>query len=271
MPASPSPLASPLAWDLVSKDYALETVPQFELFAQDALGLVTVTAKSRVLDVACGPGTLALIAARHVAHVDAIDFSAAMTQELLRRASEMAIRNIDVRVGNGQSLPYEDGVFDAAFSMFGLMFFPERVKGLSEMCRVLKPGGSAVISSWLPFENMPLFARLMEELRQKIPDLPFGQGKAPLGEADEIRDEMQSAGLSQVRVERASHAIEAPSLEAFWGGLQRTMAPLVLLQKKLGPAAWNPIAQNIRASLEKQVGSGAQRVEMQAWLGLGRA
>ena len=59
------PLAEPLPWNLVSKDYAIEVVPQFEKFAADALRVAGIRPGARVLDVAAGPGTLTLLAARN--------------------------------------------------------------------------------------------------------------------------------------------------------------------------------------------------------------
>ena len=80
-----APLATPLPWDLVSGGYESDIVPMFESYARDALRLSSVTASHAVLDVAAGPGTLALLAAPDVARVEAIDFSPRMVERLERR------------------------------------------------------------------------------------------------------------------------------------------------------------------------------------------
>lgn len=264
------PLAEPLPWNLVSKDYALELLPQFEKFATDALRVANLQARFRVLDVAAGPGTLALLAAQTVKSVDALDFAGDMIELLVERARQAGVTNVTARVGDGQELPYADGSFDAAFSMFGLIFFPDRARGLTEMKRVLSPGGVAVISSWCPFSEAPLLAAVMGALAEQLPDLPFGKSKAPMGETDEVASEMMAAGFRDVRVERVAHAANAPDLATFWGTLERTMAPLVLLRHKMG-ASWAPIGARILASLSARFGNGPQSEMMPALLGIGRA
>lgn len=73
-------------------------------------------------------------------------------------------------VMDGQKL--ENDRFDAAFSMFGLMFFPDKVRGLKEIHRVLKPKGKIAVSSWAPISNSILMQCLFGALRKANPDIP---------------------------------------------------------------------------------------------------
>jgi ubiquinone/menaquinone biosynthesis C-methylase UbiE len=142
-----SPLSGPAPWTLVASAYAAEVAPIFAWFAQKAIDLAALAPGARVLDVAAGPGTLSFLAARAGARVTAIDFSPAMIEKLRERASAEAVA-IESHVGDGQALPFAQASFDRAFSMFGLMFFPERILGFRELLRVLLPGGVAVVGSW---------------------------------------------------------------------------------------------------------------------------
>ena len=147
-------LATAEPWDLVAVAYVADALPYFETFSREALRLAALPTRARVADIAAGPGTLSLLAATGGATVSAIDLSPNMVAEFRARVAAAGLdAAVDVRVGDGQQLPFESGVFDAAFSMFGLMFFPDRAAGLREMKRVLKPGGRAVVSSWIPFEG----------------------------------------------------------------------------------------------------------------------
>jgi ubiquinone/menaquinone biosynthesis C-methylase UbiE len=268
--APPSPLATPEPWDLVSGAYAEEIVPQFELFAADALRLADVTAGSRVLDVACGPGTLSLLAARRGAKVDAIDFSAGMVERLRARLAQEKIDGVTVQVGDGQKLPFADAQYDAAFSMFGLMFFPDRDRGFRELRRCLRDGGVAVVSGWQPMEaNVPFCAGIFAALRARMPNLPFGGQESPLSKQDVFRDEMTAAGFRDVVVHEVRHEFTMPSTAEGWASMRRTMAPLAMLSKKMGPA-WAALDEQLLGDLVAKFGSGPQVLSMPAWLGVGK-
>jgi len=269
MSSSQSPLAAPLPWDLVAREYAEVTAPFFENYAAAAIDRTRVSAASRILDVACGPGTLTLLAARRGCRVTAIDFAASMIDELRARAGNSAA-SIEMVVADGQALPLGDSRFDAAFSMFGLMFFPNRVQGFREMHRVLVPGGVAAISSWQPMDRFPMLGDVFAALRELLPDLPFSQGKAPLGEPSEIIDEMNAAGFEDVSVEEISASVESPTLDAAWENLHRGSAPFALLRRNIGDAAWQNVERGILESLRKKYGSGPQTLTMTANLGIGR-
>lgn len=263
----PSPLASPDPWNLVADDYTLELLPMFELFSKDALELAPTFAGAKVLDVACGPGTLTLPAAEAGRSVSSIDFSPQMVRNLKRRLNG-AQQGADVREGDGQALPWSDGYFDAAFSMFGLMFFPDRAKGFSELYRVLKPGGTAVVSSWAPFEGV--FVSIMKAMREILPDIPFGAGKGPLGDPDEFAAELRAAGFADVSVKPISHTLPGDTPAEFWAQTQRTTAPIVLLKNNLGEAEWRRVTAGVVERLESQYGTEPIEIRTTAYLGFGR-
>jgi len=266
---APSPLSTAEPWDLVADAYATESLPYFLAYARDALVHVPLAPGARVLDVACGPGTLSLLAAGAGAQVSAIDFSEAMIARMRARAAELSLTSaIDVRAGDGQRLPFAAGTFDAAFSMFGLMFFPDRGAGFRELARVLKPGCPALVSSWVPFAGP--FGALMAAARELLPGLPFGGGGPPLGTPDEIRGEMTAAGFTTVTVETVVHTLTMPSFEEFWAMMVRTGAPLVLIRHRLGATRWAEIAPAIKERVRQSVGDGPLVVGRGAYFGIGR-
>lgn len=259
-----SPLAAPEPWNLVADAYTAELLGMFERFSRDALALVQIPPTARVLDVAAGPGTLTLLAAEAGHSVSAIDFSEQMVKNLRRRLNGAQL-GADTRVGDGQALPWEASSFDAAFSMFGLMFFPDRARGLAELRRVLKQGGALVISSWAPFEG--IFKTIMASVAEAVPEVPFGSGKGPLGSAEELLAELTAAGFSDVRVSPITHTMPADSVEDVWAVSQRTTAPLVLLARRLGEARWAEISAHVLTRLRATYGSGAVSISSTALLG----
>jgi SAM-dependent methyltransferase len=261
-----SPLASPEPWSLVADDYALELLPMFELYSRDALALAPTHAGARVLDVAAGPGTLTLLAAEAGCSVSAIDFSPQMVANLRRRLNGAQL-GADARIGDGQALPWSDGEFDAAFSMFGLMFFPDRARGFGELFRVLKPGGKAVVSSWAPFEG--IFKSVMGAMREVLPDIAFGSGKGPLGDPEEFAAELRAAGFEDVSLTPRTHSLPAESPAEVWASCQRTTAPIVLLKKQLGDAKWQEVTAGVVTRLEAEYGTGEVQIQSTAYLGCG--
>ncbi|HLK40428.1 MAG TPA: methyltransferase domain-containing protein [Polyangiaceae bacterium] len=268
-PNPPNPLATAEPWDLVSDGYVDEALPYFESFSRAALQVAALPPGARVVDVATGPGTLALLAASDGATVSAIDISERMIAALRARAARAGLSEaIDVRLGDAQRLPFETAAYDAAFSMFGLMFFPDRATGLREMRRVLRPGRRAVVSSWVPFEGP--FAELLKAAREFIPGLPLGGGRPPLSSPEEIRAELEHAGFDSVMVETASETLSAPSFDAFWSSMQRTNAPLALLKQRLGQR-WDEAAPKIRERVRATLGEGPLVIGRGAYLGIGTA
>ncbi|MBC8070736.1 MAG: methyltransferase domain-containing protein [Deltaproteobacteria bacterium] len=264
-------LATPAAWDLVAPAYAAELVSQLASYAEDALRLANVEHGARILDVACGPGTLTLLAARRGANVDALDLSPGMIDRLRAALTrEQVTGRVEVRLGDGQQLPYAARSYDAAFSMFGLMFFPDRHRGFCELRRCLRDDGTAVVSAWQPIEgNVPFWAGIFTALRAAVPSLSFGRHEAPLSRRDVFVAELSEAGFRDVAVHDVRHRFTTASTADAWAMAQRTIAPLALLARDMG-VAWTPIAEQLGADLVAMFGAGPQTITMPAWLGVGR-
>ena len=93
----------------------------------------------RVLDVACGSGNAALVAARRYCQVAGIDFVPGLIERARRRAAAEG-RELDFRVADAQSLPYPDASFDVVLSVYGVQFAPNQEKAAGELLRVCRPG-----------------------------------------------------------------------------------------------------------------------------------
>ncbi|HEY3666982.1 MAG TPA: class I SAM-dependent methyltransferase, partial [Polyangiaceae bacterium] len=172
MTAKPNVMSTPVPWELVAEGYAAEAAFVMQPFSLRAAEFLAPSASARVLDVAAGPGTLALRLAPAVRELIALDFSEKMVTELRRAAAELGLNNLRAQVADGQQLPFADAEFDAAFSLFGLMFFPDRARGFTELLRVLKPGAGAVVSSWAPVQESSLMRTVFGALTAADPELP---------------------------------------------------------------------------------------------------
>lgn len=250
MTVKPSPLSTNEPWELVAEGYAAEASLVMAPFSRSAAQLLNPAPNARVLDVAAGPGTLALELAPRVREVVAVDFSERMVSELLRAAELANLGNLQAMVADGQALPFEADQFDAAFSLFGLMFFPDRALGWRELYRVLKPEAGAVVSSWAPAEDSTLMRAMFGAIAAV--DATFTAPRkdmAGLENPEVLAAEMRAAGFERVRVVPQTHSIRPDSAEDLWQRMARSSAPLVLLRKRIGEAEWLRREPAVRAHL----------------------
>lgn len=103
----------------------------------------------RVLDLGCGSGNAALLAAAAGATVTGVDPAARLLAAARERAAGCGL-SIDFREGEAGSIPAGDASADAILSVFGVIFAADPVTAATEMARVLAPGGRIVLTAWLP-------------------------------------------------------------------------------------------------------------------------
>lgn len=263
---SASPLGTPEPWDLVASGYVAENLEPHEKFAGEALRLVP--AEGDVLDVATGPGTLALLAARTARKVIAVDFAPAMLAELRARTAALGVDNVDAREGDGQALPFPDGAFDAAYSLFGVIFFPDRARGLAELARVLRPGTRAVVSSWPPLERVPMMKALFGAMKAELPG-PGSDLPPALGTAAEVKAELGAAGFRAVEVYEHELPPRTVTAAELWRIFSRGGAPVVLMRKRMGEEAFADLSRRIVSRLEAELGTAPRELRITALLGVG--
>jgi hypothetical protein len=117
--------------------------------------------------------------------------------------------------------------------------------------------------------HFPPLKAAFDALLELMPELPFGKSKAPLGEPEEMREELEAAGFSNVQVTIIAHGTTAPNPQAFWDSMARSSAPFVLLRRRLGEERWAEVSSKIGARLRDQFGPGPLPVEPQALIGVG--
>jgi ubiquinone/menaquinone biosynthesis C-methylase UbiE len=171
-------------------------------------------AGQRVLDVACGTGVLALAAAERVresGRVTGLDANGDMLA-VARRKSD----RVEWREGRAEALPFPDASFDAVLSQFGLMFFADRVGGLREMMRVLRPGGQLAVAVWGSLESSPGYGSLAELLQRLFGDRVAQAFGAPfaLGDPERLLALCAEADIRDAQVVQRSGTVRFPSIEA---------------------------------------------------------
>jgi SAM-dependent methyltransferase len=110
---------------------------------------LNITPGTRLLDVGCGAGQLALIAARAGAQVVGCDISTNWLEKARARAAAEGFE-ITFEEGDAESLPYDDAQFDVVTSLIGAMFAPRPDRVAAELTRVCRPGGMIAMANWTP-------------------------------------------------------------------------------------------------------------------------
>jgi SAM-dependent methyltransferase len=272
--AGPPKQNDPLEWTNIAAAYEEVNEPFMGLFAQEAIRLAGLAATDRILDVATGPGTLAVRAAPLVKEVVATDYSEGMLARLKARLEREKIANVAVKQMNGQQLELASESFDAAFSIFGLIFFPDRGRGFRELCRVLKPQGRAVVVGWGPMEKMPIVAAMMKGMREALPDLPMPPGTPPMQSLQDparFATEMMEAGFDQVEI--VSRTLELKTdhdAEALFDRMVPAHPFVAPLKEKLPKAAWEKARASACKAMREVAGEGAIVHSAEANIGIGR-
>ncbi len=121
----------------------------YETGAEEFVRRLGLAPGTRVLDVACGTGNLAVPAARAGAEVVGVDIATNLLEQArVRAAADGLTARFDE--GDAEKLPYQDASFDAVISMFGMMFAPRPELASAELLRVCRPGGTIALANWTP-------------------------------------------------------------------------------------------------------------------------
>lgn len=204
------------AWDAAVANYEALIEPFTRHFAHAALELSGgVTAEDKVIDVAAGTGALSMAVAKAGASLLATDFSPGMVDRLAARLAPFG-KKCSARVMDGQALDVADGSFDAAFSIFGVMLFPDWRQGLRELGRVIRPGGRACVAVWTDPDGAGPGMVFSHAYRRAFPDRDMpspAPGMMILSDAIRFKQEMLEAGFSRVGVHRINGGWSAPSLD----------------------------------------------------------
>ena len=188
--------------------------------------LLQIEPGERVLDLATGPGAVAILAARAGADVTGLDLAEPMLAKA-RAAAEQA--GVDVRfdLGNVEHLPYEDASFDVIASSFGLVFAPDHANVADELRRVTRPRGRIGFTGWRP-------NRRLGELYRRFTEDPIeGREAYEWGREDHVEDML--ADDFELDFEDGTLWLEAADGEEIWELFSTSAPPVVALLRRLGP------------------------------------
>ncbi len=231
------------------EDTASELAPASDVVIA-ALGMA---GGERLLDVACGTGNAALVAASAGAAVTGIDSS----PRLLDVARER-VPGAEFVLGDAAKLPFEDGRFDAAVSVFGVIFARPAEQAAAEIARVVAPGGCVAITTWPPrgpvFDAVSLLRGAMSRSRP-----PEDDARPPVDWGDPSALHALFDPVGDVEMSEHELAHEHTSPEDLMDRWERLHPVWIGAREQLEAAdAWEPLREAVIAALrDGGIGAGA--------------
>jgi len=159
---------------------------------------------AKLLDVGCGSGQLALMAAKDGLDVTGVDIAVNLVDRARLRARAEGV-TARFQEADAEALPFEDGSFDVVVSLIGAMFAPRPELVAKELLRVCAPGGTIAMANWTP---QGFIGQMFKAVSQYI--APSGMPSPTLwGDESTVRERLRS-GLSDLQLERRMYRFNYP-------------------------------------------------------------
>lgn len=264
------------AWDTIAPGYDRTNTSTQMWLGHEGLSRAGLRAGMRFLDVAAGSGSLSIPAARLGARVMATDQSPIMLELLQARARQEGL-SIETRVMDGHALELQDNSFDVAGSQFGVVLFPDMPKGISEMVRVVKPGGRVLMNVYgdpHKIEFLGFLVGAVQSVRSDFDGPPMDPPPLPfqLHDPEKLRNEFANAGLKNIKVETITETTQFQTGKELWDWIvwSNPLVEMVLGSLSLTKDERDVIQQTLETMVrERAGGSGAARLANPINIGTG--
>lgn len=210
----------------------------------------------RVLELACGPGGLGLVAAELVApdgEVVLSDVAAEMTAIAAARAAARGIGNVTTCELDIEAIAQPDAAYDVVLCREGLMFATDPGRAVREARRVLRPGGRVAFSVWGPRADNPwmslIFSAVSARLGRPVPP-PNIPGPFALEDAVALERLLRDARLHDVVVETVDVPMRVSSFEEWWTRTSALAGPLSKIVASMPAPAIDAVLADLRAATQ---------------------
>lgn len=196
-----------------------------------AVARLAPTEGMKVLDIATGTGFTARLVARRGARVTGVDIAEGLLDAARSKAMAEGLQ-INWRLGDAERLPFEDNSFDGAISTFGIMFATDQEAALSELVRVVRPGGQIVVAAWTQDSNAVGLRKVVAPFMSAPPaGAPTPPSPFNWGDPDWTRTSLgQNVTLG---FETADTVHRLPDAETVWADYSRGFGPVRAVAQSL--------------------------------------
>ena len=197
-------------WGNAARDWAEIQEPLHRPLWEAMLNAAEVGTGTRILDAGCGGGGASVLAAERGAQVSGLDAA----EELITIACER-VPNGDFRVGDIESLPFDDDAFEAVFAANSLQYAEDRVAALCEFGRVCTPKGRIIVGLFGQPDKVQA-RKIFMAMRDAMPEPPPGGGPFELSMPGMLEGLFEAAGLKVVEYGEIDCPFNYPDFETFW-------------------------------------------------------
>jgi SAM-dependent methyltransferase len=218
-----------------------------------------------ILETAAGTGVVTDALAR--ALPDATIVATDLNQPMLDvAATRVGSANVSFRQADALDLPFEDSSFDLVVCQFGVMFYPDKVKGNAEAHRVLRNGGQYLLAIWDKIGRNALSNLANETMRRQFPDNPpMFMTRGPFSYYDpmSIERDLRAGGFTKVEIETVELRSRSPSAEDAARGLTYG-SPMGVELEEYGPGALEKVFEDFSKAALQFEGSDGFEAPMSA-------
>jgi ubiquinone/menaquinone biosynthesis C-methylase UbiE len=174
----------------------------FQPYARYVAERVATVRPERILETAAGTGIVTRAVAEAVpeATIVATDVNPAVVEFAAQQVGSERVR---FQRADAQDLPFDDATFDLVLCLFGVMFFPDKVRANAEARRVLRPGGRYVLVTFDRLDLNPVPKAAGEAVATLFPEDPRYMERGPFSYTDAavVEEDLRSAGFEAVALE----------------------------------------------------------------------
>jgi len=214
----------------------------------------------KVLDVACGSGNGAISAARRSwGGTVGADYVPALLERGRERAAAERLE-VEFVEADAQDLPFEDGSFDVAMSIFGAMFAPDQQQTADELLRVVKPGGRIGMANWTPAGSV---GTMFQTISKHAPPPPGLDSPLRWGTEDRVR-ELFGDGIAELRAETRISRQPFRSPEHYIEFFRTYFGPTQTAYERVGPEGEAALTEDLRSFLAAANTAGDRAMVLEA-------